>query len=480
LSDATAASGLPALSLVISVHTGAGHLERCLRSLAPQRAELLEAIVVDDGSEDSSAAVAAQHRCHVIRLSERRGISTARNTGARRAAGEVLVFIDADTEVKPGWAAALKRAYADGAVLAGGEIGWPEPRTLAEWHNFGSRWHDAGARNGFLPFVSGAHFTIRRDVFLSLGGFDESMPLAEDLDLSLRVQLAGHPISFVEQAGVTHWPRRTVSGMLRQRVGHARGRRLTEAKFREFPFLRMDRGRRGVGRIVAASTVRLLMTGTGGDRRALARPFLAGSIAAAKRIGMAKADLQMVTGLIPLPPAVPYADPEQHNIASSLPGAPSVLLLGDDRFVLGWLRLTLEHSFGLILAPPGLERAAVPRWDEPAPWSMRLARSAVRSGWPLALQTAALRLEREQPRTWGEAFMTLNAIHAWAHERPRFGLAAYGDCGWGLAARLPGVPIVVAGQRRGRQAGVVLHVPRADLVRRRGHIFNRLEEELRW
>jgi GT2 family glycosyltransferase len=259
--EAAPASGLPTLSLVISVHNGEAHLERCLRSVAPQRPELFEAIVVDDGSQDQSGAVAARYGCEVLTLPRRRGISTARNTGARAAAGEVLVFIDADTEVGSGWAQALRRAYAGGAVLAGGEIGWPQPETLAEWHTAGSRWHDAEARNGFLPFVSGAHFTIRRDVFLSVGGFDESMPLAEDLDLSLRVQLAGNPISFVPEARLTHWPRRSVSGMLRQRAGHARGRRLTEAKFREFPFLRMDRGRRGVGRTVAGSSTRLVFSG---------------------------------------------------------------------------------------------------------------------------------------------------------------------------------------------------------------------------
>jgi GT2 family glycosyltransferase len=473
-----AASGLPSLSLVISVYNSAAHLERCLGSVVPHRPELLEAIVVDDGSQDHGAAVAARYGCEVIMLPERRGISTARNTGARAAAGEVLVFIDADTEVGPGWAQALRRAYAAGAVLAGGEIGWPQPQTLAEWHTAGSRWHDAEARNGFLPFVSGAHFTIRRDVFLSVGGFDESMPLAEDLDLSLRVQLAGHPISFVPEARLTHWPRRSVSGMLRQRAGHARGRRLTEAKFREFPFLRMDRGRRGVGRTVAASTTRLLMAGTGGDRRRLASPLLAGSVAAAKRVGMAKADLQLMAGLIPMPPAVPYADPAQHNIASALPRAASVLLIGEDRFVLGLLRLTLEHSRGVILAPPGLERDAVARWEEPAPWSMRLVRSALRCGWPLALETTALRLEREQPRTWGEAYLTMNGIYAWAHERPRFGLAAHGQSGWELASWLPEVPLVVAGDHRGRWNGAALYVTRADLARRRRRVYERLLDAL--
>jgi GT2 family glycosyltransferase len=466
------------LSVVISVCNGAGQLDGCLRSIAPQRTELAEVIVVDDGSTDDSGRVAVDSGCTLLALPERRGISTARNAGARRAAGDVLVFIDADTVVKPGWAAALKRAYAGGAVLAGGEISWPEPRTLAEWYTAGSSWHDAKAKNGFLPFVSGCHFTIRREVFLDLGGFDESMPLAEDLDLSLRAQLAGYPISFVLDAGLVHTPRPTIRGMLAQRVSHARGRRLTEIKFRRFPFLRMDRGQRGVVRVFSASATRLLLAGTGGDSRRMASPFLGSAFVLATRIGMTTADLQLLSGRVPMPEALDYADPEQHNTASPLPGGPSLLLLGDDRVVMGTLRLALEHNFGMILAPPGLEQVAVPQWDAPAPWSLRLARSAVRGGWPVALETTALRLEREQPRTWGEAFVTLHRVHAWAHSRPRFGLAARGEHGWSLAAKLPDVPIVIAGEHREDRNGAILSVTRRELVSDRRRVYQALREAL--
>src|SRR3954454_9512651 len=120
------------MSVVISVHNGAENLERCLRSVAPHRSELHQVIVVDDGSADRSGEVALAAGCELIRLPERRGIHAARNAGASKAAGETLVFIDADTTVEPGWATALRSAFADGATLAGGAIQWPQPRTLAE------------------------------------------------------------------------------------------------------------------------------------------------------------------------------------------------------------------------------------------------------------------------------------------------------------------------------------------------------------
>lgn len=103
-------------------------------------------------------------------------------------------------------------------------------------------------------------------------------------------------------------------------------------------------------------------------------------------------------------------------------------------------------------------------WDRSAPWSLRLVRMAVRAGWPLALETAAMRVEREQPRTWGEAFLTLHRVHAWAHERPRFGLAALGPSGHQLAQRLPDVPIVMAGQGDPGHDRVLLRVTRRRVL----------------
>jgi len=466
------------LSVVISVYNGAGQLERCLRSLAPERPWLEEVVVVDDGSSDRSGEVARMAGCELVRLPTRRGISVARNTGAYAATGDILVFIDADTEVRPGWAGALRAAFAGGAVLAGGGLRWPEAHTLSEWYQSAGRWHDEEARNGFLPFASGAHFAIRRDVFLRLGGFDELLPVTEDLDLSLRAQLAGYPIAFVPEAEIVHWPRSTVRGLLRQRMRHARNRRLAEAKFRSFPFLRMDRSRRGAARVLAASASSVLMAGTGGDTRRLTLPLLRSGVAAATRLGMRRADLELLSGLVPMPPPYPFRDPEQHNTCSPLPGAPSFLLLGNDRLVMRLLRLAVEGGRDAIVASPGLEREALDRWDQPAPWSLRLVRSAVRAGWPLALETAALRVEREQPRTWGEAFLTLHRVHAWAHERPRYGLAALGDSGWRLAGRLAELPIVMAGDERRRGDRVVLQVDRRHLFRDRRRVYAALYAEL--
>jgi GT2 family glycosyltransferase len=451
------------LSVIISTHRGVANLESCLRALSGQRRAPDQLVIVDQGSLDGRPPTGAPG-CQVIVLDGRPNISASRNAGAYAAEGEILAFIDSDSIVRPGWAEALRRAFADGAYLAGGAIEFDGPCTLPE--SYASRWrrHDETGRNGFLPFLSGTHLAIRRDVFLRLGGFDERAPVTEDVDLSLRAQLADFPILFVPEAELVHHSGTSMGGLLRERFRRARTDRMTERKFREFPFMRLDREGR-VGRVFASRAAAQLMLGAGAQQRGWSLPLREAGIAAAGRLGALTTDLQLATRLVPLPGALAYRDPEQHNTSTPLPGEPAFLILGDDRLVLSALRLAFEGADQVAVAPPGLEREATRLWDEPAPWSMRLARAAVRAGWPLEVETTALRVEREQPRTWGEAFLTLHRVHAWAHARPRFGLAALGPEGDQLAKRLPHVPIVFAGQGDPRRDRIALRVTRRRLLR---------------
>jgi hypothetical protein len=409
----------------------------------------------------------------VIQVDGARGLGAARNAAAYGAEGEILVFIDGETIVEPGWAEALRGAFEDGASLVGGGIISREPENLTG--RCASRWsaHDEEGRNGFLPFVSGAHLAVRRDVFIRLGGFDEHTSLRYDVDLSLRAQLAGYPIVFVPEARLVQPSTGSVRGLVRERLRRARADRMTELRFRRFPFMSLGAGS-PVGRTFASSAASLLMTRPEGDLRRLGVPLLDAGIAAAGQLGNLSTNLGVAAGLLPLPPAIAYRDPEQHNTSAPLPGPPSFLLLGDDRLVMALLRLACEGGDEVILAPPGQEREALPLWDEPAPWSLRLVRDAVRAGWPLALENAAWRVEREQPRTWGEAFLTLHRVHAWAHERRRYGVAALGPSGYELALRLPDVPIVVAGGGGIGDERIVLRVTRSGLLRDRRALGTKL------
>lgn len=91
------------ISVIIPVYNADQYLRRCLDSILSQSYTTLEVILIDDGSQDNSPALCdalAQHdaRIRVIHQ-ENQGVSAARNAGISAAAGDYLVFIDADDYV---------------------------------------------------------------------------------------------------------------------------------------------------------------------------------------------------------------------------------------------------------------------------------------------------------------------------------------------------------------------------------------------
>ncbi len=173
----------PTLSVIVPCYNAAWSLDRCLEALTRSTRPPLEILVVDDGSTDDSAAIAQRHPVTLIRNGVNRGAAFARNEGARRGRGDVLVFLDADVVVRPDTLARITSALeADGAdtacaiyardtPLSG--IG-PRLGTLFD-HYYYHAWPATEPRRRISCFLAycGA---VRRDVFVAAGGFDERIP----------------------------------------------------------------------------------------------------------------------------------------------------------------------------------------------------------------------------------------------------------------------------------------------------------------
>src|SRR5919198_645962 len=91
---------MPKLSVVVPIYNVEDYLDECLRSLAAQTFGDFEAVLVDDGSTDDSAAIAqrfadADPRFRVVRQANG-GLGSARNTGTAEARGDYLAFLDSD------------------------------------------------------------------------------------------------------------------------------------------------------------------------------------------------------------------------------------------------------------------------------------------------------------------------------------------------------------------------------------------------
>jgi GT2 family glycosyltransferase len=188
-------------------------------------------IVVDNGSQDSSADVAEQLGARVVRLSRNVGFATANNLGVRQSAGPYLLFANPDLVLEPGGLNVL-RAHLDvyGGLVApqllstGGEpqpngrglpyvtarLGnrrvWPFSRLHAAYRVLAgpgeARW---------VCWLAGAAVAIRRSDFEAIGGWNERFFLYyEDIELGLRAWTHGLPVTVLgDVRWVHHWRRAT-------------------------------------------------------------------------------------------------------------------------------------------------------------------------------------------------------------------------------------------------------------------------------
>ena len=208
------------LSVVIPVHNGGDSLRRCLAALATSGRPPDEVVVVDDASADKSAEMAGSFGARVISLpGGPHGPAAARNRGAALAGGDVLVFVDADVAVHPDTLARIECYLAEQpsiAALFGSYDDNPPARGLVtRYKNLLHHYvHQHGRREAFT-FWAGCG-AMRRDVFIALGGFDESYgrPSIEDIDLGGRLRQAGCRVWLCPDVQVTHLKRWTLGSLL--------------------------------------------------------------------------------------------------------------------------------------------------------------------------------------------------------------------------------------------------------------------------
>ena len=229
-------------SVVVPVRNGETTIGACIESLLAQRypADRYEIIVVDNGSTDGTARVAGSFPVTLLRC-ETPGPSPTRNTGLRHSQAEIVAFTDADCVADPGWLLGLAPAFADEAVgAAGGAIeslqhpqrGFVElfAEDVRPLRNYRS------GEGELLPFLMGANASYRRALLLAVGGWDEGLGTAEDIELAWRFQLKTRTrIAYCDDAVVYHHHRSTVKALARQYRFYGLGEVLLDSMFRTHP-----------------------------------------------------------------------------------------------------------------------------------------------------------------------------------------------------------------------------------------------------
>ncbi len=195
------------ISIVVPAYNNQKAIEPCLDALLRQTAprDTFEIIVVDDGSTDDTARVAEAHGVSVIRQPNR-GPGAARNTGAQHAAGETIIFVDADSEPDERFVEKLAAPFCDPEIA--GASGEKKTRQTNLWARFVQAEYDFKyeriAAHPTIDFVDSSTAAYRRKVFLGNGGFDTMMMEAEDTELSFRLSERGYKMVLVRDAIAYH------------------------------------------------------------------------------------------------------------------------------------------------------------------------------------------------------------------------------------------------------------------------------------
>lgn len=213
----------PFFSVLIVNYNAGELLQSAINSLKNQTFKDFELVLVDNNSSDSSIDdldLDGVPQVRVLREKENHGFARGNNLGAREAQGKWLALLNPDAVADKDWLSEIRQAtqrHEDCRVFACGQISMDEPELLDgagdAYFAFGIPW-----RGGFEHPVSalpdedsqcfspcGASAVYERDLFLSLGGFDERFfCYCEDVDLGMRLQMSAEKCVFLPDAIVHH------------------------------------------------------------------------------------------------------------------------------------------------------------------------------------------------------------------------------------------------------------------------------------
>jgi GT2 family glycosyltransferase/glycosyltransferase involved in cell wall biosynthesis/predicted O-methyltransferase YrrM len=211
----------PRISIIVVTYNKAHYALQCLRNILADKAPPFEVILIDNSSTDETRELLGTVRnARVILNSSNRFFAASNNQGAKVANGDYLLFLNQDAFIHPGCvsrlmktldlssdigAAGAKLIAPDGRLLEAGSIVWNDGSCLG----YGRGDDPAKPEYCFLrevDYCSAACLMVRRDIFQTLGGFDEDFVPGyyEDTDLCVRLWEKGYRVIYQPLALATH------------------------------------------------------------------------------------------------------------------------------------------------------------------------------------------------------------------------------------------------------------------------------------
>jgi len=211
------------VSIIIPAFNEIRRLPACLESIKrlDYPRELTEVIVIDNGSTDGTCDMAEKSGATVL-VDKTKNVSGLRNLGALKATGDILGFVDADCTVSRDW---LNRAvvYFEKTDIAA----WGSPPSVPLGATWVQRaWYLVRKKDREIQDVNwleSMNLFVRRDQFLSIGGFNENLVTCEDADFSFRIAKYGRIVSDSRIAAVHLGEASTVREFLKKEVWRGQG-----------------------------------------------------------------------------------------------------------------------------------------------------------------------------------------------------------------------------------------------------------------
>jgi len=210
----TVSGSPPQVSFVVIAHNEAANIVSCLSAIASQtEAPSIEIVVVDDGSQDETAALVTRFGAEspgmvtLLQHAVNRGRGAARQTGLKAAQGPLIAMVDSDVVLPADWLRRCAAALAEGGVDAVGGIALPDGDVSYLYSQFGLRPRIVPPT---VP-VSGSNGLYKRRVF-EMVGVDPSLTEGEDVALNRAMEGAGLIARTLHDVTVEH---RETKGFLR-------------------------------------------------------------------------------------------------------------------------------------------------------------------------------------------------------------------------------------------------------------------------
>lgn len=224
----------PGISIVVCSYNGARTIRDTLEAIQKLDYPDFEVIVVNDGSTDSTKAIAEDYNVRLI-STENRGLSSARNTGMEMATGEIVAYLDDDAYPDTHWLKYLAHTFMTTDYVG---LGGPNLSPSGDGEMAACVDNSPGNPMCILlsdseaEHVAGCNMAIRKSYLQAIDGFDTWFRVAgDDVDVCWRLQECGWKLGYSPAALVWHHRRNSLSTYWKQQVGYGKSEALLEKKW---------------------------------------------------------------------------------------------------------------------------------------------------------------------------------------------------------------------------------------------------------